>query len=70
MIKYSIIIQNGKVTSEMNGGMVKKSEALGFFKCVGLSMGNLLKSIPHDVAMACIDALMDGMEEAKQEKDN
>lgn len=70
MLKYTVTCENGRGNSEMNGQMVTKGEALGLCKCIGLSLGRLMKTLPRDAALEALDALMAGMEEAKQEQDN
>lgn len=70
MLKFTVTCENGRAESRTEGSMVTRGEALGFFKSVGVSLGRFLTSLPGSMPLEAIDALMAGLEEAKQECDN
>lgn len=67
MIKLSITVKDGRVFNETQGEMITGGEIAGLFKVAGMSLGRFMSQLPREAAIAAVDALMDGMEEAKKD---
>lgn len=67
MIKLTIEVKDGRVYNETKGEMVTGGEISGLFKAAGMALGCFMSKLPREAAVAAVDALMDGMEEAKKD---
>lgn len=67
MIKLMIEVKDGRVYNETKGEMVTGSEVAVLFKVAGMALGRFMSQLPRDAAIKAVDALMNGMEEAKKD---
>ena len=67
MIELKITVKDGRVYNETRGEMVTGGEITGLFKVAGMALGRFMSQIPREAAVVAVDALMDGMEEAKKD---
>lgn len=67
MIKLSITIEDGNARNELQGEKITLGETKALFKVAGMSLGRFMSQLPREAALAAVDALMDGMEEAKKD---
>ena len=67
MVKLTIEVKDGRVYNETKGEMVTLHEMEGLFKVAGMALGRFIRDLPREHAIAAVDALMSGMEEAKKD---
>lgn len=67
MIKLTITVKDGCVFNETQGEMVTLGETKALFKEAGMSLGRFISQLPREAGLRAVDALMDGMEEAKKD---
>ena len=67
MIEFKITVKDGRIRNETRGEMVTGGEVAGLFKVAGIALGKFMRNLPREAALVAVDALMQGMEEAKKD---